>query len=168
MFSYGTIIIESMAKKYLTKERYDELVDELDKLKKEGRLSVMEHLKHAKDLGDLSENAEYQSAREDQSVLEKKIAGLDDLIKNSAIFEKQSATGLSSTGVVRLGSKISLNKNGSAVNYTMVGSNEADPAGGLISNESPLGHELLGKKSGEKIQIHTPKGPVEYIVLSVD
>lgn len=157
-----------MAKKYLTKERYDELVDELDKLKKEGRLSVMERLKHAKDLGDLSENAEYQSAREDQSLLEKKIAELDDLIKNSAIFEKQSATGFSSTGVVRLGSKISLDKNGSPINYTIVGSNEADPATGLISNESPLGHELLGKKSGEKIQIQTPKGPVEYIVLSVD
>ncbi len=157
-----------MAKKYLTKERYDELVDELDKLKKEGRLSVMEHLKHAKDLGDLSENAEYQSAREDQSVLEKKIAGLDDLIKNSAIFEKQSATGLSSTGVVRLGSKISLEKGGANINYTMVGSNEADPAGGLISNESPLGRELLGKKSGDKIKIQTPKGQADYNILSVD
>lgn len=156
-----------MAKKYLTKERYDELVAELNNLKKEGRHSLMERLRHAKDLGDLSENAEYQSAREDQSVLERRIAELEDIIKNSALFEKQSAAGMSN-GVVRLGSKIVLNKNGAILNYTLVGSNEAEPTGGLISNESPLGRELLAKKAGDKIQIQTPKGQADYLIVSVD
>ena len=157
-----------MAKKYLTKERYDELAAELNNLKKEGRRLVMERLRHAKDLGDLSENVEYQSAREDQSILEKKIAELEDLLKNSAIFEKQSASGISSNGIVRLGSKISLDKNGATLNYTLVGSSEADPMNGLISNESPLGRELLAKKAGDKIQVETPKGQIEYSVLNVD
>ena len=157
-----------MAKKYLTKERYDELAVELDNMKKEGRRSVMERLRHAKDLGDLSENAEYQSARDDQSVLERKIAELEDLLKNSALFEKQSAAGVSSNGVVRLGSKVSLKKGGATLNYTVVGSSEADSMNGLISNESPLGRELLGKKSGDKLSIQTPKGQMEYSILSVD
>jgi len=157
-----------MPKKYLTKERYDELVVELKNLKKEGRRSVMERLRHAKDLGDLSENAEYQSAREDQSVLERRIAELEDLLKNSALFEKQSAAGVSTNGVVKLGSKISLKKDGAIRNYTLVGSSESDPLNGLISNESPLGRELLAKKAGEKITVDTPKGQAEYEILSVD
>lgn len=157
-----------MAKKYLTKERYDELVAELNSLKKEGRRSVMERLRHAKDLGDLSENAEYQSAREDQSVLEKKIAELEDLLKNSALFEKQSAAGVVSNGMVRLGSRVSLKKDDAILNYTLVGSNEADPMNGLISNESPLGRELLTKKSGDQVRIQTPKGQTEYVILNVD
>jgi transcription elongation factor GreA len=158
-----------MAKKYLTKEGYDKLVAELNGMKKEGRKSVMERLRHAKDLGDLSENAEYQSAREDQSVLERKIAELEDILKNSALFEKQSAAGVSSNGTVKLGSKISVKKNGDAVlNYTIVGSSEADPVNGLISNESPLGQELLGKKSGDKVSIQTPKGQTEYLILNLD
>jgi transcription elongation factor GreA len=157
-----------MAKKYLTKERYDELAAELNNMKKEGRRSVMERLRHAKDLGDLSENAEYQSAREDQSILERKIAELEDLLKNSALFEKQSAAGVSSNGMVRLGSKVSLKKGDVILNYTVVGSSEADPVNGLVSNESPLGRELLAKKSGDKIQIQTPKGQIDYSILSVD
>jgi transcription elongation factor GreA len=157
-----------MAKKYLTKERYDELMAELNNLKKEGRHSVMERLKHAKDLGDLSENAEYQSAREDQSILEKKISELEDLLKNPAIFEKQSATGIPADGVVRLGSRVSLKKGEAVLRYTLVGSSESDPVGGLISNESPLGRELLAKKTGDKFSVDTPKGRIEYEVLGVD
>ncbi|TSA46464.1 transcription elongation factor GreA [bacterium] len=157
-----------MAKKYLTKERYDELAAELLNLKKEGRRSVMERLKQAKDLGDLSENAEYQSAREDQSVLERRIAELEDILKNSALFERRSAAGVSSNGMVHLGSKVSLDKNGVILSYTLVGSNEADPMNGLISNDSPLGRELLTKKAGDKIQVHTPKGQIGYSILSVD
>lgn len=157
-----------MAKKYLTKERYDELVAELDNLKKEGRQTVMERLRHAKELGDLSENGEYQSAREDQGVLERKISELEDVLKNSALFEKQSASGVSGNGIVRLGSKMSLDKGGTVLNYTLVGSSEADPIGGLISNESPLGRELLGKKAGDRISIQAPKGQVDYLILSID
>lgn len=156
-----------MPKNYLTKERYDELVAELSNLKKEGRQSVMERLRHAKEMGDLSENAEYQTARDDQSVLEKRIAELEDLIKNSALFEKRTGEE-SGNGVVKLGSKVKIEKGGAVLDYTIVGSSEADPLQGLISNESPLGRELLAKKAGDKVRVDTPKGKIECKILSVN
>jgi transcription elongation factor GreA len=156
-----------MPKNYLTKERYDELVAELNNFKKEGRQSVMERLKHAKEMGDLSENAEYQTARDDQGILEKRIAELEDLLKNSALFEKRTGEE-SKSGVVKLGSKVKLEKNGAIMDYVLVGSSEADPIKGLISNESPLGRELLAKKAGDRIRVDTPKGEMEYKILSVN
>ncbi|MGC9610905.1 MAG: transcription elongation factor GreA [Minisyncoccia bacterium] len=154
-------------KSYLTKERYEELTAELRNLKKEGRQSVMERLRHAKEQGDLSENAEYQTARDDQAVLEKRIAELEILLKNSALFEKRTGEE-PGNGVVKLGSKVKLNKEGVVVNYIIVGSSEADPLNGLISNESPLGCELLAKKSGDKVRVDTPKGEMEYLILNVN
>lgn len=155
-----------MTKSYLTKERYEELAAELTHLKKEGRQSVMERLRHAKELGDLSENAEYQTARDDQTVLEKRIVELEDLLKNSSLFEKRTG-GENGNGVVKLGSRVKLEKGDAVVDYTIVGSSEADPVNGFISNESPLGRELLTKKTGEKIRVETPKGEIEYVILSV-
>jgi transcription elongation factor GreA len=154
-------------KDYLTKERFEELTMELKNLKKDGRQTVMERLRHAKELGDLSENAEYQTARDDQAVLEKRIAELENLLKNSALFEKRVG-GEPGNGVAKLGSKVKLSKGGATVDYTIVGSSEADPLNGLISNASPLGQELLGKKSGDKIRVDTPKGEMEYLILSVN
>ncbi len=148
---------------YLTKERHEELVAELDDLKTKGRQSVSERLRHAKDLGDLSENAEYQAAREEQSLLEQKIVQLESLLKYSSIIEHQPKGGTA----VRLGSKVKVKKNGSSVEYTLVGSNEADPFQNLISNESPLGRELLGKNVGDTIQVQTPKGTAEYIIEEI-
>lgn len=156
-----------MTKSYLTKERYEELVAELKTLKKDGRQSVMERLRHAKELGDLSENAEYQTARDDQAVLEKRIAELEDLLKNSALFEKRTG-GEDGNGIVKLGSRVKLDKGGATVDYTIVGSSESDPVNGMISNESPLGRELLAKKAGDKVKIETPKGEMEYVILSVN
>ncbi len=152
-----------MAQKYLTKERHEELVAEVNDLKTKGRQSVSERLRHAKDLGDLSENAEYQAAREEQSLLEQKIVQLEELLKNSSIIEDQPKGGTA----VRLGSKVKVKKNGLLIEYTLVGSNEADPSQSLISNESPLGHELLGKNVGDTIRIQTPKGIAEYTLEEV-
>ncbi len=152
-----------MAQKYLTKERHDALVAELNELRTNGRGLVSERLRHAKDLGDLSENAEYQAAREEQSLLEQKIVQLEELLKASSIIEEQPKGGTA----VRLGSKVSLEKDGALVEYTIVGSNEADPFQDLISNESPLGRELLGKNSGEAIQVQTPKGVSKYTIVKI-
>lgn len=152
-----------MANNYLTKERYEELKKELDELKTAGRQSVGERLRHAKELGDLSENAEYQAVREEQGLLEKRISDLEDLLDNSSIIDKAAGG-----ETVKVGSNVSLKKNGTdAVSYTVVGSNEADPAKGLISNASPLGKNLLGKRQGEAVTVETPKGKVEYTILKI-
>ena len=147
----------------MSKERHDELVAELEHLKTKGRQSVSERLRHAKDLGDLSENAEYQAAREEQSLLEQKIVQVEELLKNSSIIEKQPTGGTT----VRLGSKVKVKKNGASAEYTLVGSNEADPFQNFISNESPLGHELLGKSVGDTIRVQTPKGTMEYAIEEI-
>ncbi len=152
-----------MAKNYLTKERYEELKRELDSLKMAGRQSVGERLRHAKELGDLSENAEYQAVREEQNLLEKRIADLEDLLEDSSIISKSEGS-----ATVKVGSNVSLKKGEKEeVVYTVVGSSETDPGRGLISNVSPLGRELLGKKAGEAVTIDTPKGKVEYTILKI-
>ena len=152
-----------MANNYLTKERYEELKNELLDLKSKGRQSVGEKLRHAKELGDLSENAEYQAVKEEQGLLEKRIADLEDLLENSSIISKSSGG-----DTVKVGSNVSLKKNGSeTVRYTLVGSSEADPAKGFISNASPLGNSLLGKKVGDSVTVETPKGKVEYTLVKI-
>ncbi|MCL4392178.1 transcription elongation factor GreA [Patescibacteria group bacterium] len=152
-----------MAKNYLTKERYEELKKELDELRLGGRQSVGERLRHAKELGDLSENAEYQAVREEQGLLEKRIADLEDLLENSSLIDKAGGG-----ETVKVGSNVDLKKNGTeTVSYTLVGSNEADPAKGLISNASPLGRALLGKRVGDLVAISAPKGEMKYIILKI-
>ncbi len=149
-------------KNYLTKERYDAIVEELAKLKSEGRKVVAERLRHAKDLGDLSENAEYQEAREDQTRLEVHIEELEELLRNSSIIKLESG------GVtVRIGTRVKLKKEGKLIQYTVVGSNEAKPLEGLISNESPIGQAILGKKVGDKVKVKAPSGLVEYEVVEI-
>ncbi|MEW6617170.1 MAG: transcription elongation factor GreA [Patescibacteria group bacterium] len=148
---------------YLTKERYEELQKELDELKTLGRRQVADRLKHAKELGDLSENSEYQEAREEQSRLEQKIAQLDELLRHSSIIKKSS--GIDS---VRIGSKVKVQKNKETAVYTIVGSNEADPSSGFISNASPIGRSLLGKKTGDIVVFITPKGEVSCRILAIE
>ena len=152
-----------MDKTYLSQERYDELSEELAQLKSEGRVTVAERLKQAKEMGDLSENSEYQEAREEQARLEKKIGELEDILRYSAIIKKSVGT-----EAVKIGAKIKVKKNNDIVNFTIVGSNESDPAQGFISNESPIGRSLLGKKVGDVVIIKTPKGEVSYQILSID
>lgn len=151
-----------MDKHYLTQERYEALVAELERLKTEGRQAVAKRLKFAKELGDLSENAEYESAREEKADLEKKIEQLEALLQNAAIIKDAGGS-----DIVKVGSRVKLMKGDKTLEYTVVGSNEADPLKGLISNSSPLGREILGKKSGERITVQTPKGGAEYQILSV-
>ena len=148
---------------YLTNEKFDELRKELEYLKVEKRKEVAEHLEYSKKLGDLSENAEYHQAREEQAEVEDRIGRLGNILKNAVI------TGEGSKDVITVGSTLRLQKEGDNKSYiyTIVGSEEADTAHGKVSNLSPLGSALLGHKKGDNVTIDTPKGKVTYTIVII-
>lgn len=154
----------SIETQYLTSEKFAELQKELEFLKTERRKEVAEHLEYAKKLGDLSENAEYHQAREEQAEVEDRIRRLEGIIKNAALIEKNVGA-----EVIDIGSTFRLQKDGDNKSYlyTIVGSEEADISHGKISNISPLGAALIGHKEGDAVQVPTPKGPVTYTVASL-
>lgn len=148
---------------YLTKEKYKELQDELDQLKKVRRKEVAEQLEYAKKLGDLSENAEYHEAREEQAEVEDRISHIDNILKTAQILaDRQGDT-------AGMGSTVHVQKSGdSEVKvYKIVGSEEADMTAGKISNVSPIGAALIGKKKGDKVEVKTPKGSSLYTLVSI-
>jgi transcription elongation factor GreA len=148
---------------YLTQERYDELAAELRALKTEGRKDIADRLKHAKDMGDLSENFDYQEARDEQARLEQHITQVEELLKSAVIIKRPGGA-----ETVRIGSKVTLEKDKVVSTYTIVGSNEAEPTAGLISNESPLGRSVLGKKAGATVAVRTPAGETTYQILAIE
>jgi transcription elongation factor GreA len=155
-----------MDKNYVTAETYRVLKEELKELKITKRQEIAQMLQEAKELGDLSENAAYQEAKDAQEVLETRILELESFFKNASIIRHSSQN----NGRVELGSTIELqNTNKSKVKkvFTIVGSQEADPMEGKISNESPLGRAFLGHKKGETILVKTPQGEVKYKILNI-
>ncbi|MCX6715684.1 MAG: transcription elongation factor GreA [Candidatus Taylorbacteria bacterium] len=150
---------------YLTAEKFAELEKELNFLKTERRKEVAEHLEYAKKLGDLSENAEYHQAREEQAMVEDRIHRLEELLKNSSLIQK----GGEGKDVITIGTTFRLNKNGDNKSYlyTIVGSEESDMSSGKISNLSPLGSALLGHKAGDSVVVNTPKGTVSYTIAHI-
>lgn len=153
-----------MSDYFLTPERHKELQEELARLKTSGRQEVSDLLKESKAMGDLSENFEYQEAREEKSQLEQKIGQLEEILRNSKIIKKDGKK----TDAVQVGAVVKLKKDNQAVSYSIVGSKEADPANGLISNESPLGQLLIGKKVGDHFRLKTVKGEFLYQILDID
>lgn len=150
-----------MKETYLTKEGLEELSQELNELKTVRRREVAEAIHAAKEQGDLSENAEYVSAKEEQSRMEQHIAELEATIKNAVIIEKSKG------GVVAIGSTVTIDCAGNEKEYRIVGSNEADPLKGKISNESPIGLALLGGKEGATVSIPTPAGDKTCTIVTV-
>ncbi|MDP3965110.1 MAG: transcription elongation factor GreA [bacterium] len=150
---------------YITAEGLQKLKKELDELKNVKRKEIADRIQEAKELGDLSENAEYADAKNEQSFIEGRIIQLENLLKNVTII---SDTKKKKSEVVQVGSKIELSTNGNTLKYTIVGSNEAEPEKGLISNESPLGQAFLGRGVGEMVQISVPAGTVEYKILHIE
>jgi transcription elongation factor GreA len=147
-----------MKKHYqITVEGKKELEAELTELKAR-RGEVAEKIAEARDFGDLSENAEYDAAREEQGWLETRIAEIEDIVNNAEIIKGGSKKS------VGLGSHVDLKTNGKIVSYVLVGPVEADPLEGKISNESPIGIALSGKKVGDTATISTPKGEVTYTI----
>lgn len=153
-----------MDTQYLTKEKFDELKTELDFLRNTRRKEVVEHLEYAKKLGDLSENAEYHEAREEQAGVEDRIAHLESLIKTAKVVEGKK------TDAVTIGSKVTVQKEGESEKrvYTVVSSEEADMSIGKMSNISPLGAALFGKRKGDIVSIETPKGKSAYTIVSIE
>jgi len=146
----------------LTKEGLEELKKELTELIEEKRPEVVQKISLARDMGDLSENAAYVSARDDQAFIEGRIAELEEIIKNAVV-----STGATSKGVITVGCKIRVHVDGGEEEYHVVGGPEADPKERKISNESPLGKALMGKKVGDKVEIEAPMGKLVYTILSV-
>ena len=150
-----------MKKTYqLTSTGRKELEAELDQLKGR-RGEIADKIAEARDYGDLSENAEYDSAREEQGLVETRIAEIEDILMNAEEIKARKSN------KVHLGSTVEIKNGKVAVTYTIVGPVEADPISGKISDESPLGIALLGKAVGEKATITTPKGDTTYTIVSI-
>lgn len=153
---------------YITEEKRRSLELELIDLKGPKRKEIIAALEYAKSLGDLSENAEYHQAREDQGKLEERIAKIEQILKSSEVITKKSGG-----DIIEIGSKVVVKKAGEAEGsksektYTIVGSEEADMSVGKISNRSPFGEALFGKKKGDKVSFVTPSGPVNYQIINV-
>ena len=148
---------------YLTPEKKIELENELNQLKTVRRKEIADALEYAKSLGDLSENAEYHQAREDQANCEERIAHVEQILKNAVIMDKHHA------GIVEVGTTVTVTKKGTKEDksFTLVGSEESDSFAGKISNESPLGQALLGKSKGDTATVETPKGQIVYTIKSI-
>ena len=144
----------------LTQSGIDEHKSELANLVSQ-RGDVAERIRQARELGDLSENAEYQTARQEQDRLEARVSELEHIIQNSQLIKKPKAG-----DVVRLGSTVKL-KDGTTKEFQVVGTMEADPLSGKVSDESPIGKALLGKKIGDKVELKTPTEAATYKIISI-
>lgn len=141
----------------VTKEGLEKIKQEIEYLSTEKRREVAARIKEAREFGDISENAEYEYAKNDQAMLETRIIRLEEKLRNARVIDEKKA----STDVVGLGSKVRVKdqKSGKSLLYQIVGSAEADPLKSKLSNESPVGRALLGKKRGELIAVDVPRGP---------
>lgn len=147
---------------YVTREGLERLKLELHELKTVKRREVATKIEHAKELGDLSENAEYQDAKDELAFIEGHIIQLEDIVSHSIIIEEQREE-----GVVNIGSTVIADINNREVTYQIVGSNEANPRDGKISNESPLGRAFLGRHVGDDVEVTTPSGPTTYTITKI-
>ncbi len=151
-------------KEYITQANKDSLEDELMYLTTIKRKEIITAIEYAKSLGDLSENAEYHIAREEQGKLQERISVIEEVLRNSVVVKHTS------NGIINVGSNVVIKKSGESQNRTMtiVGSEETDMLSGKISYKSPLGQVLYGKKAGDTVTVITPKGEVEYEIISVN
>ena len=149
----------------LTKEGLQKLEEELDDLKTVHRREVNERIRHAKEFGDISENAEYEDAKQEQAFVEGRILKVEGLIRNARIIDASEYD----QNEVHLGATVRVKeiKTGLTHEFTIVGSTEADPVNQRLSNESPLGNALMGKKKGETVDVNTPRGMSAYKIESI-
>jgi transcription elongation factor GreA len=149
---------------YLTPEGEEKLKAELEELKGPRREELSARLRSAIQMGDLSENADYHKAKEDQGFLEGRIQEIDAILRNSVIIEKTK-----STGVVNIGSQVTIQEEGfDPEEYHLVGPTEADPRKGRISYESPIGRALMDKKVGDTAEAETPGGKIKFKIIKIE
>ena len=150
-------------KVYLSKEKLEELGKELEHLVNVGRKEIAQKLEYAKSLGDLSENAEYQDARDAQATAEDRISTLETLLKSAVVISGKKGD------VIDVGSIVSVKKNGETTErtFTLVGSEEANISQGKISNKSPMGEAMVGKRKGDEFVFRAPSGEARYTITDV-
>ncbi|PIT94647.1 transcription elongation factor GreA, partial [Candidatus Falkowbacteria bacterium CG10_big_fil_rev_8_21_14_0_10_38_22] len=146
----------------ISQEGYDKLKKELEERINNKRPEIASRIESAKELGDLSENAEYAEAKDEQAFNEGGIAELSALIKNLTVVQSNG-----DKNKISMGSQLVVKTEGKEKQFTIVSFNEANPAEGKISNESPLGTAFLGKKKGDKVVVNTPKGEVKYEIIDI-
>lgn len=152
-----------MTREYITKERAEDLKAELIELSSVKRKEIIESLEYAKSLGDLSENAEYQQAREAQAMLEERIQEINRTLKDAEIVSKKK------TDTAGIGCKVEVKKKGDTKSkeYILVGEGEANMSLGKISYQSPLGEALFGAKKGDSVTFKSPAGSIEYKIIDI-
>ena len=154
-----------MAITYMTKEGYNKLVEEVSYLESEKRPAISRQIAEARDKGDLSENAEYDAAKDAQGILEAKIAQLKSLISNARLIDEN----LISTDSVQILNKVTIRntKNNQTVTYTLVSENETDLKAGKIAVSTPVGKGLMGRKVGEVVDITVPSGMMSFEIMNI-
>ncbi len=147
---------------YISKDGLDKLRAELDEMLAVRRPEIAQRIHDAKEHGDLSENAEYEDAKNEQAFVEGRIAALEAMLKNATLIDEHA-----STDHVGIGSKVTVDIEGESQTFTIVGSAEAKPTDGRISNESPVGRALLGRKRGDNVVVKVPAGDFTYTITDI-
>jgi len=152
-----------MAKCFITEDGLKKLKEELNFLKTEKRQDISRRIQAAKELGDLSENAEYSEAKEQQALNEGKVGEIEEMIKNAETIDDRHLD----SDIINIGSTIKIKNDEKERTFTIVGSSEANPSEGKISNETPLASSFLGHKINDQVKVETPKGLINYTILSI-
>jgi transcription elongation factor GreA len=152
-----------MSRKYLTPKGFKELQEELEYLKSVRRKELAEKLERAISFGDISENAEFQEAKEEQAFIEGRILELEEILRTAKVFE-----GIDQENTVQIGSTILVSNGSAQESFTIVGAEEADPRQGRISIESPFGRAVLNQRKGAFIVVDTPEGQKKYKILKIE
>ncbi|HKK54493.1 MAG TPA: transcription elongation factor GreA [Patescibacteria group bacterium] len=152
-----------MSEQIISQDGYNKLKNELDYLLTTKRREIADRIERAKELGDLSENAEYSEAKDAQSLNDTNIMEISNTLKNVTVVDNKK-----SKNEIGMGSIVTAKNGQKEKKFTIVSFNEADPLEGKISNESPLGLAFLGKKKGEEVVVRTPKGEVKYKILKIE
>lgn len=152
-----------MNEQIISQEGYDKLTEELNLLTTVRRKEIAERIERAKELGDLSENAEYSEAKDAQALNEGRVLELTNTLKNVTVVQGDTVH-----SHVMMGSIVTVKVDGKEKKYTIVSFNEADPLNGKISNESPIGVAFIGKKKGDSFEVETPRGAVKYKITNIE
>ncbi|MER3408643.1 MAG: transcription elongation factor GreA [Thermoleophilia bacterium] len=149
----------------LTREGYEKLKQEIEYLSTHKRREVAERIRHAREFGDINENAEYDDAKNEQAMLEHRIATLEERLRSARVIDAKDVA----KDVVSVGSTVKLKdlEAGSTVEYQIVGSAEANPSQNKLSNESPVGKAILGRKKGEVVEVAAPRGSLKFKILDI-
>ena len=149
----------------LTPEGHEKLKEEIEHLSTVKRREVAERIKQAREFGDIAENSEYDDAKNEQAMLEHRIATLQERLKHSRVIQKKEIT----TDVVSVGTRVRLRDVDAreTIEYTIVGSAEANPAEHKLSNESPVGKAIMGHKKGETVEVSAPRGSLKFKIMDI-